>query len=400
MLKSKHKIFNVSAIFTCALITSELCAESLGTQGTISNRDFFASPRAEAMSGAISTSANGMDSLYYNPAAIGGIFWGSKKPPAIRQLYFPFIGVSANNNSQKLWNRLSEVQADSNPDAAEALIDDNQDKRQYARVTSGVYTEIFRTAILLNSDLQFSAVNSSENTKDPRTDSNTLNVNYESTSISGFGVSGSTSDESLYFGVFIAQTDKTIYDDQITYKDLINIEARENILSSNSTTYEGIYTTAGMLMKLDTKTRSVLSLVARGVGETALTYKSGKTPSGGLTSGYELGRDITAGYSITPRVFGGELSWSLDLRYLNLEDIELEKKVFTALEYTLGGVANDAFLAIRLGASPAGMSSGLKVGTGLLNFEVSMAKVLSSDSEKLTFEDRRTIQVYVNVRDM
>jgi hypothetical protein len=403
------KMANITRVFKtlglilfCSFSSNTILASSHSEHSdkTVLNMDYFASPRSDAMSGAISTTANGIDSTFYNPAAIGGIFWGAKRLPFVRQLHFPFIGASANDNAQSLWGDLSNTGGENDPTIAEALVDANEDKRQYARFSSGVYTEIFRMAILIHSDIQFAALNPSDTAVDPDTNSNILDINYHSTTGTGIGVSGSTSNENIYFGVFVNKINKKIYNDHITYDELITSDQREKLLSSESSTYTGLSTNAGVLWRMGKKLRPVLAIVARGVGDTNLRYKSGKSPDSGAQDTYDMNRDITLGFSISPKLFGGELNLALDARYLNQDNLNLEQKLFSGLEYSYGGIGSEALVAIRLGASAAGLSGGFKIGTGLLNLEAAVSKVDISNTREPTIEQRRTILFNVNVRDM
>jgi hypothetical protein len=63
----------------------------------------FLSPRAAGMGGALSPLADDLDAAFHNPAGIGGLGWGKTKPPYVRKLWFPHVGIGANENSAKLY---------------------------------------------------------------------------------------------------------------------------------------------------------------------------------------------------------------------------------------------------------------------------------------------------------
>lgn len=145
--------------------------------------------------------------------------------------------------------------------------------------------------------------------------------------------------------------------------------------------------------------RPVLAIVGRNLGDSNLKFDSGKEP---LTSDdlvHSLDRDITVGFSMTPQVMGGELNVALDMRHLNNEALEFNKKTFFGLEYAYGGIAKDALLAIRLGASAAGLSGGFKLGTGLINLEASISNIDISQTNDSFIENRKTVLFTINVRE-
>ena len=68
------------------------------TTQTVLDPTPFTSTRANAMGGALSTIADDLDALYYNPAMIGGLGYDSQsnKKSAWQGLYFPYAGASIN----------------------------------------------------------------------------------------------------------------------------------------------------------------------------------------------------------------------------------------------------------------------------------------------------------------
>ena len=69
----------------------------------------WVSPRASSMGGALSTSADNMDAMYYNPAGIGGQIYGGKpdKTALVQQVIFPRLGMTMNDNASKLNDEFS-----------------------------------------------------------------------------------------------------------------------------------------------------------------------------------------------------------------------------------------------------------------------------------------------------
>lgn len=238
----------IKLAFTIGNILLEFAIPSnaqTSTSKTVLNSDYITSPRAEAMSGAISTSANGSDSSYYNPATIGGIFSSSNN--LINQLELPFFGGAANENAMDLWSDIVSSGGDADPAIGESIVSANEGKRQYARVSSGFYLEFLRTSVHIFSDIQFAAVHPNELAVDPVTGSNIIDANYRSTLGTGIGFSGETSNQNLYFGTFVSNISSKVYSDAITYDDLIDANVRDTLLKDQSREYSGLSINAGLL---------------------------------------------------------------------------------------------------------------------------------------------------------
>lgn len=393
------RLFLILAI-TGTGLTFHATAARANEVATAVDGSYVVSPRADAMSGAISTTANGADSSYYNPAAIGGIFWGGKKLPAVRQLQFPFFSVSTNDNIQELQSEISGGQGAEDSSIGESAIEASRGERQFARMSTGVYVEMFRFSLMLFSDHQFAAVNPENSAPDPDTGSNIVSANYESTSGIGFGFSGSTLSESLYMGIFASNLSKDIFKSELTYSDLTTGSDRNKIISDESRTYSGLGINFGIIWKIADKGRPVLALVGRNIGDNKLQYKSGKEPDTPKELTTRLEKDLTLGFSVTPKVLGGELNIALDARFLNDLAPDIKQNLFSGLEYAYGGIGNDALVALRLGASAAGLSGGFKIGTGVLNLEAAISRIDIDKSSSQELESRKSILVNINVREI
>lgn len=365
------------------------------------DQNYILSPRAAAMSSAISTTANGIDSAYYNPAATGGIFWKST-PATIRQLQFPFLGAEASSPTLQLRDELGSAGASTDPDAGDQVISENEDTRYYARSSAGIYLEYARTSFLLFTDTQFAGFNSSEEGVDTETDSNILRVAQSSTSGYGFGLSGAALNGGLYGGVFLASISKDYFEGNITYRELINSSERGKVFSDGGSTYNGLGINSGLIWKMGDTARPVLALVGRNIGNTELT--SSDAPQDETAPHAEnvifLDQELVVGFSVTPKVLGGELNLALDYVHNNEIYTNPAHAAKFGGEYALGGVANEAWFALRFGYSIAGASYGFKIGTGLVNLEAASSPTMLFEHGELKPEVRNSILLNINARDM
>lgn len=398
MRQKLPSIFKFIKLCTCSAILA-MSHLSPGQSPSLDlNQNYISSPRAAAMSSAISTTANGVDSAFYNPAATGGIFWKSS-PPAVRQLQFPFIGGTMSKPALELRESLNSAGASTDPAAGEAILSENKDTRYYGRLSLGLYIEYTRASFLVFSDTQFAGFNSSEDLVDAETGSQVLTLSQASTSGYGFGLSGSAFSGNLYGGVFIASISREYFEGNITYDELVTSSKRSKVISENSNQYDGMGLNGGILWRIADTARPVLALVGRNIGNTELSSGFFDASTGSGESALSIDQELVLGFSVTPAVAGGEFNLALDYVHKN-SNFNPAYGLKMGGEYAVGGVANEALFALRFGYSAAGTSFGFKLGSGLINLEASSSPIMVNKGLTYEPEVQNSIIFNINARDM
>jgi hypothetical protein len=347
----------------------------------------FATARANAMGGALSTIANDLDALYYNPAGIGGMGFDKAelKTPFIKSLVFPYAAVTLNDTANTVRKEFNAKGAQSDANAGSAIMDANSGQRQYLRATfMPIGLLQGRAAIVPTQDHQIAAV--------PVPDSpGEVKLRYRT--FSGIMVGTSVADYASRISIGISQSIGTIQETygNFQYVDAVDVNARKEIYSANRKTYKAAGTNIGMVIRPQKKFSPSFSLVARNMGNTK------NRPSNSAYDPLIFDEDLTAGASISPKYKMIRLNAIVEASHLTQKHIAAAKKLHAGLEVLVAGDTSKAPLGLRVGGTEAGISYGAHVNLGLIGIEAESHATNIGLSGKRVIERRNSLVVFIDV---
>lgn len=357
----------------------------------------YISARAASMGGALSTLADQIHAPFYNPAGIGGLHWERQKPPFIRLLNFPYIGMAANQSSAQLIQEFDEKNASTDRAIGKAILSANAGKRQYGRVSSLMSFGAGRTVLVHSSDTQIAAYKKSGQTSDE----GSIAAAYRSLSMTGVGASVTDPKEQIYLGAFVAYLSRGDFNGDISYQDIINKDERKNAITSKRVMYNGVASNLGLIWVLGKFARPTIGVSIKNVGGTSLQLSKKSSDSyADPPSHLKINEDLTLGFSLSPRIGKqGALNFIVEGTHLNEHEVAVNKKFRTGLELNLGGFGSEALVGARVGYNLAGLSYGLSFNFKLIQFEyASSAEDIGIDNRHVV-ETRQVAVFSVNVTD-
>lgn len=341
----------------------------------------FVSVRAAGMGGALSTLADGIHAPFFNPAGIGGIHWGRKKAPLVRQLYFPYLGMAANENATKLNSEFTGSEDSTDRIIGKAILDANTGKRQYARVSGLVSLVISRLAFVQYQDSQIAAFRKADETDGE------ISAAIRSQSGTGLGFSISDSKETLYLGAFSSFNHRRVFSGDFDYDQLVRQEERKAFFVPKQKKYSGISSHAGMIWVMGNYGRPSLALVSKNLGGSLYNYQGDKALISSEEKTIEEKENITVGFSLSPQVGKyGAFNFIVEGQHLMEKEIALNKKFRTAMELNLGGFGSEAIFGVRAGYNLAGASVGISLNLDLVQFE------FASHAEDIGIGNRHVVE--------
>ncbi len=373
-----------------AQTTAETAAstDTIEDTETVLDPSPFSSCRASGMGGALSTVADDLDALYYNPAGIGGLGFDprSEKLPAVRGIIFPYASGSINENARDTQRKFKATGAQSDASAGAAVMDANTGKRQYARasfIPMGFL--ISRTAAVPVIDHQIAAASVAGSPGQ-------VKMRYRT--ISGIMVGSSIADHGNKFSLGVSRLIGTLEQTAGTfaYVDMVDVDKRKEILKANRKTYQSNSTNVGMTIRIPKSVKPTLSVVARNVGN---SQNNSKDPS---QKPLVYKEDLTAGFSISPDIGRiGRFNVILETGFLTQKHMAGKKKMRGGMELLLGGKTGKSLLGLRLGGNNAGGSAGVHLNIGLIGFEAEVHAIdVGIDNERV-IERRASGTFYINV---
>lgn len=343
------------------------------------------------MGGALSTIAEQLDAIYYNPAGIGQAGFDVKKTDAglVRALYFPYAAVSLNQNAGSTRSEFNAKQAQNDANTGAAILNANSGKRQYARASIVPLGIIFsRTAVVPLIDHQLAAVPEGDGTGQ---------VKLKYRSFSGLMFGASVADRTNIFSLGVSQAYGTIEETSGTfsYLDMVDTYQRKKILKENRKSFTAKSMNAGMTIRVPKASNPAFSLVARNFGNTRnQSTKQGEDP---LT--YD--EDLTLGFSISPAIGKiGRINVLLEGGYLTQQEMATRKKLRGGMEILLGGSDSQSLFGLRLGGNDAGWSGGFHLNLGLIGVEAETHGVDVGANNQRMIERRTSAIVYINLGSM
>lgn len=332
------------------------------------------SPRAAGMGGALSALADGNDAAYYNPAGIGGIHYGKKKPKKARQFYFFHGGLSQNKNSQELGKEFRKEGAAKDATIGSAVLDAHAGERQYARAALFPNFGYSRFIIGPIADIQMAAIPQGE-------DTDLVDLHYQERSGVAFGASFTDPKERLYLGFFSSYLNIKDVNGEFLYTDVAEKERRKAAIKDFTNKYSGVANNVGLLWRIAKPATPSLAIVARNVGDTH--YNKTKGDGENLV----VKQDLTVGFAVSPPLGKiGFYNFTVEGAKLSDKNTAVKRKWKTAMEFTFGGRGTHAILGIRGGYNHAGASFGSHLNIGLLGFQY------ANFAEDIGIENNRVIE--------
>ena len=356
-------------------------------QDTVLDPAPFSTARANSMGGALSTIADDLDAIYYNPAGIGGLGFdkSESKAPLTRSLVFPYSAVTLNDTANTVRKEFNANNAQSDANAGAAILDANSGKRQFIRATfMPVGILIGRTLVAHTIDHQIAAV--------PVVDSpGEVKLRYRT--FSGILLGTSVSDYANRVAWGISQSIGTFQETYGTfqYVDAVDVNTRKEIFNENRKTYKAGATNIGMTIRPHKKLSPTFSVVARNVGN------SKNRATNPEYDDLVFDEDLTVGASISPKYKKLRINAVFEASHLTQKHIPAIKKLRAGLEVLLGGDNSKAPFGIRLGGTEAGISYGTHLNLGLIGLEAeSHATNIGFNGDRV-IERRNSLILFVDV---
>ena len=386
----------------CGSATKLALAQSVSASNkqvlTVIDPSPIASPRADAMSGAITPVADDLDAAFHNPAGIGGLGHDQaslKRAPLVRKLYFPWITVGSNSNSVSLASEMKSKGATTDATVASAVLDANTGKRQYARVGASSGVVLGRTMCVPFTDMQVASTSRGPGT-------NILDTTYRSESGAGCGFSAQDSQSRLSLGYFGYQAQRSLTDGAIPYDDFTNASKAGQITKANTVKGSVVGHNAGLIWRLNTKASPTLGLSVINAGG-AKFHTSSSTASSPTFATNTTGldhQDTRLAFGLQPR-FGKSsgVNFVIEADRIDDQDVALIKKYRIGSELLIGGFGSYATMAIRAGYSHAGPSGGIMINLGLIGLEASAYSTDVAADNHQVVERRAQTTLWINVAE-
>jgi hypothetical protein len=352
---------------------------------TVLDRNPIGTARSASMSESLGSVADDLDAFIFNPSGIGGQHH-KKAAPLIRKLYFPHVSLFANKDSLELGQDFRSEGGSGDGSIGQALVEAQAGKRQYGRVSSVVGLVFGRVIAVPFNDVQVAAVSQGNG-------SDLVDMRYRSQSGVGYGFSvyDETIGFSLGYSGYMAQRSE-IYG-SFLYADIIDKSARKDILKDNTTKSSASAHNVGITWQLAKTASPKLSLVMRDIGNTVF-----KTNGDGEQTVYE--QDLNAGFSLGNAPGKSYyFTYMLEAGRLLEEEVSLDKKLKTSVEWTYGAAGTYARLGAHAGYTFAGPSAGFSINIGIISVTAGFYSVdIGTGNHKLT-EERYTGTLNVNVAE-
>jgi hypothetical protein len=350
------------------------------------DRSPYISARAAGMSQAISPVANGMESAFYNPALIGGLY---KKPssPLLTHLYFPYLGAAYGESSARLQKELNAGRDLNDSSVSSEMLRAFDGDHPYARLSITPAVIVSKLFVAYTSDTRASSM------PDPdQPDHMLINVRKSSGPILGF--SAADPKGQVHLGVTAGLIHRTDVQGSFSLPDVNGVPERKSSFAAAEKNYDGIPVNVGLQWNGPTMLHPAVSAVVRNAGSTPYENKNGDQR---ITDQ----EDVTIGLGLSPHL-GSYGMFHLVLEGTQLSDKTLpaEEKFRAGTEITLGNrFGGEAGLGLRAGYSVAGISYGIGLHLGILTLEAaSFAEDIGAGPARVV-ERRNVINIGINVAD-
>jgi hypothetical protein len=364
---------------------SSLCWASASDPKHLTSLDdsIIGLPHSSGMAHATIACPNGIEAIYQNPAAIGGL--DGQKLPIVSQLEFPYASLSINSNSSDLMDQFKAQGGSDNSAIGTAIIQAHTNTRQYGRFALMPNIIIKRMAIVPIVDQQLAAT---------AVDASTDNVYIHARTTTGLGIGTAISGNKggYYFGIFTANVNVTEIDGLASYANIISTENRSAALKDITAKYSGTRTNVGLLFKLGRKHDARLAIVARDLATSKLQSEDNPADSLAIPENLSIGM-----------AFHKKINSSSGVRYtfqadrLSQTKISVIHKPRAGFEIYYGKNSNKPAASLRMGSCYSGISGGIALSLGLLGLQASTYLMDVGATNDLISERRYDLSVRVEL---
>jgi hypothetical protein len=323
---------------------------------TVVDRSPFISPRTSAMAGAYAPFATNLDAAFQNPAGIGG--YAEKAAGFVRQLHFPYAGVTVNDSTQAMNSDFSSQGGADDADIGRTIIDAYGGKRQFARASIVPNIILSRLMILPILDQQIAAIPLGSGTDQ-------VDMHYRGSYGIGGGFSVSDPRGALTLGVFASNLSIQEVKGTALYSSVINAEERNAAIGDITSKYSGKRVNAGLTWKLGKNGVTMFSLVARDLGHSKFDLTSG--------NGEELkfDEDWSLAFGTSPKIGKSmALKYVLQADLISNHDLAIIEKLKTGIEFLYGSNLDRPLAGVRAGYNYSGLSMGFDINLGLIGLQL------------------------------
>lgn len=368
--------------------TTPLWASPLNLATSFDNAPWI-SARAAALGQCLSTSANGLDSYYYNPAIIGGIREKGDKP-YLTHLFVPYVGnASTEGGNAILSERLGGAPLEGDVVSGQLNPAWNGD-RPYAALS---LTPIFLFNRFMAGYSYTTRTAASLNDADPAASK----IHVESRTMSGpfLGFSAIAPKQDFYLGVSAAYLKSSAVTADVDQSAWATEASRKAAFDAGKSSYEGMPINIGMLYRFPVALRPSISAVVNDIGSTRYS------PSDKTQDSMVQEESVTLGLGIAPMLKNwGTLHVVAEATNLTRHDLPTRDKLRASTEFTVGDrFGADAGLSFRLGYTSAGLSYGAGLNLGILNMQMaSFAEDIAVGSNRV-IERKSVVNIGINIAD-
>jgi len=336
----------------------------------------WADARSAGLGRAVSPIANGVEAPYYNPAGIGGLYRGDAERPAITRATIPFFAGALHDNSARLQQKMSQGKDLNSDSLAQEMLQTQQDKRHYARLSVVPNIQIYRMFLGYAYDQQLAAV---------ALDSAGTEIDLEMRVSTGIyaGFSLTDSNELFSFGMTIGHASREITAGVFSFTEIEAPSSRRSAFSDFKNKYDGLPIHTGMLWRItEEEWRPTLSLVARDL--TGTLYRNRDREGDDVKEDEDLALAFALSPSISDWGYGHLV---VEAGQLSEADTSLAKKMRIGLELSFGNrFGSEAAFSLQTGYTAAGLSFGCGMNAGILGLH------LASYAEDVGIANHRVIE--------
>jgi hypothetical protein len=351
---------------------------------TVVDRSPFISPRASAMAGAYSPFATNLDAAFQNPAGIGGYL--EKSPGSfVRQLNFPYAGITVNDSTRALNSDFSSQGGADDAEIGRTIIDAYGGKRQFARASIVPNIVLSRLMLLPILDQQIAAIPQGSGTDE-------VKMHYRGSYGIGGGFSVSDPRGALTLGVFASSLSVQEVKGTALYSSVINADERNAAIGDITSKFSGKRVNAGLTYKLGKNGVTMFSLVARDLGHSQFNRTSG--------NGEELkfDEDWSLAFGASPRIGKSmALKYVLQADLISNHDLAIVEKLKTGIEFLYGSDLDRPLVGVRAGYNYSGLSTGFDLNLGMIGLQLaSYAEDIGTGNSRVV-ERRNEISLMIEL---
>lgn len=348
----------------------------------------WADARSSGLSRAVAPIANGIEAPYYNPAGIGGLYLegDGEDRPAVSRLTVPFFAGSLHHNSARLQRQMSQGQGLDNTTMTDEILQAQQGKRHYARLSIVPNIQFYRMFLAYAYDQQLAAV-----AQDKAGEKIDIEMRISSGLYGGFSLADDT--ENFLFGLTVGHASRKVTAGTFSFAELNAPADRRAAFKAHQQYYDGLPIHTGMIWRIADEWRPTFSLVARDL--TGTRYRSRNEN----VEDIRVQEDLSLAFALSPEVIDwGYANFVVEAEQLTETESSLVKKLRVGFELSIGNrFGSEAAFSLQTGYSSAGLSFGLGVNASILNIHIASYAEDVGIANHRVIERRHVANFAVNV---